>query len=164
MPTRAFVRRCAAPAVAVLALALGGCGMDAQTLKPYTQSQGINAQAKDVIVRNLLLIADASGKGVLSATLIAPTNDTLATVTAIAQHPDGTDAGSLQVTGTPVTLAPNQPVVLTGPPPAVKVSGTDLKPGLTAKVTLQFGSGATVTVVVPVAATTDPAYRDLPLG
>ena len=53
-----------------LLLPVGACGIDAQTLQPYTPAEGVNvdvgdpADARSVVhVRNLLIISKAPGSG-----------------------------------------------------------------------------------------------------
>src|SRR3712207_4267109 len=60
-------------AVLGLLLAVGGCGTDAQTLKPYTPAEGVNLDVGNsydlervVHVRNLMIISKQPGSGVLS--------------------------------------------------------------------------------------------------
>ncbi len=158
------LRRFALPASTLLALSLAGCGMNAQTLQAYTPGAGVNVDAPGVKVRNLLVIADNAGKAVLSTTVFTQQPDTLSSVTVQAHTLDGSDAGAVQVTASPLNLQPNTANVLTAPTPAVKLSSANLKPGLTAQVTLVFGSGAQVSTNVPVLGSNNPDYADIPLS
>jgi hypothetical protein len=142
-------------------LTLTGCGFDAQTLQTYTPAQGINVDvAGGPKVRNLLLIANASGKGQVSASIVAPTTpDRLAAVAATPIKPDSTLGAPLTVSAANVPLPAGTLVVLTDAAVApIIVTGSDLKPGLTAQVTLTFASGAVQQVVVPVMDATNPIY------
>ena len=101
-----------------LALALTGCGMNAQTLQPYTPAEGVNSSVGSVMVRNVLIIADNTGRGVLSASVATYSNDTLTGVTGTPQKSDGSLGSPLVVTSTglPATLAANTLTVLTDAP------------------------------------------------
>lgn len=156
-------------------LVLTGCGFDAQTLQPYTPAQGVNADVLDgPLVRNILVIANAAGKGQLSASLLSAKGDTLTSVSGTASKPDGSPASTLQVTGAPasggvgaaaafapVALPAGELVVLTSPATPVFVSSADLKPGLDAKLMLTFSSGAQQTITVPVVDAANPIYASV---
>ena len=144
------------------ALLLTGCGFDAQTLQPYTPAHGVNATAGVVKVRNLLVVSDAQGKGIVSASLVSPDSDRLTSLTGTPIKADGTTGAALQFSSTTqVALQPNQLVVLTEPQPVIQVSSPDLKPGLTVNLTLRFASGSETTLVAPVASFTDPIYASV---
>ncbi len=157
-------RALASAAVLGAALTLTGCGMDAQTLQPYTPAHGINVDVPGVKVRNLLVVANDAGAGVVSASILAADNDALTSVAGQAIAADGATAGPLTVTGAPVTLAPGTMTVLTGGTAPVAVTASGLKPGLTAKLTLTFRSGAAVEAVVPVQSAADPIYQGIKVG
>ena len=87
-----------------LVLAVGACGTDAQTLRPYTPAEGVNvdvgdpADAQNVVhVRNLLIISKAPGSGVLSASLVTDGRDELTGVTGFAIKLDGSEGAPLTV-------------------------------------------------------------------
>lgn len=167
-PTRSF-RAMSAALLALVALTLGGCGMNAQTLQSYTPANGVNIDDDFLKVRNLLIIADASGQGRLSASLVSQqTNDRLTGVAGTALKDDGTRAGALTVGTVNVDLPAGRMVVLTGPGVApIAVSGGDLKPGLTAELSLTFANGSSRTIQVPVADAADPIFSSvtpLPTG
>lgn len=67
-----------------------------------------------------------------------------------------------------VDLPAGRMVVLTGPGVApIAVSGGDLKPGLTAELSLTFANGSSRTIQVPVADAADPIFSSvtpLPTG
>ena len=80
-------------------------------------------------------------------------------MTGTAVKPDGTQGSPLTITRVSVPLRPGQLVVLTGEgAPTIQVSGADLKPGLSAILTLTFSSGVTRTITVPVMSAADPIY------
>lgn len=152
-------------AVVGLVLVVAACGTDAQTLKPYTQAEGVNVDVGNsfdletvVHVRNLLIISDEPGSGVLSASLVAGGRDELTGLTGHAINPDGSEGAPLTVTlANTLSLASRAMVVLTDQPPIV-VTSPDLAPGLTASMTLTFAKVGTVTVIVPVVDGTKPRY------
>jgi len=159
-PKPQSVRLGGAVAALCAGLALSGCGFDAQTLQPYTPAQGVNTDVQSVKVRNLVIIANQSGRGRVSASLVATGNaDALAAVSGTAHKPDGSQATALTVTGGNVSLPTNKLVVLTGDgAPTIGVAASDLRPGLTADLTLQFSSGAQTKLTVPVVSAADPHY------
>ena len=148
----------------VATVLLTGCGMNPQTSRPYTPADGVNTQVAHIKVRNVLIVANASGAGVLSATLVSSAPDELSSVAGVAQQGDGSPAGMLTVSAKPVPVPANTPVVLTNGTPPIKVSSPALKPGLTANVVLTFKSGAQATLVAPVLDAALPEYRGLPIG
>lgn len=143
-------------------LLLSGCGFGVQTLQPYTPAQGVNAEIGSVKVRNLAIISDAAGKGYVSASLVSPTNDTLAEVSGHPVMLDGSAGRPLAVTGgMPVALSANKLAVLTEPTASLEVSSPDLSPGLQASVTLVFASGFRQTIQTPVLSSKDPVYASV---
>lgn len=148
-------------AIAVAAsLSLTGCGFNAQTLQPYTPAHGVNVDHEGVKVRNLLVIADGQGKGVVSASIVSAEGDTLESVSGSAIKADGTDGGALTVTAAPVELPAGKLVVLTDQSPRLSVTGPELKPGLTARLKLTYGSGQATDLVVPVMDAERAMYAD----
>lgn len=145
-------------------LALTGCGMNVQTLQEYTPAHGVNAQTGDIKVRNLLIVANDAGQGVLSASLVTPTKDELVSISGTALTPDGEPAGPLLFTASPVQLPANQLVVLTDTQPPITVTSADMKPGLTAQVDLGFSSGGQTQLIVPVVSASDPTYSSVQVG
>ncbi len=149
-----------------LALALTGCGMDAQTLQPYTPAEGVNSSVGSVMVRNVLIVADNTGRGVLSASVATYGDDTLTGVTGTPQKSDGSLGSPLVVTSTglPATLAANTLTVLTDAPVRIAVTSPDLKPGLLADVTLTFAKAGPVTLVAPVLSSDEPEFQHITVG
>lgn len=160
---RSVVRARTLGAAVVLgaALTLSGCGFDAQTLQTYTPAHGVNVDEGAVKVRNLLIVADGTGQGVLSGSIVTQAEDQLAAVSGTALDAGGSDAGALAVTGLPVALTARSLTVLTAQPAPVRVSSPTLKPGLLARVQLSFGSGVSTSVTVPVLDATDPIYQSV---
>ncbi len=148
-----------------IALALSGC-TSFQTLQPYTPAEGVNQEIGSVKVRNLLVIADGSGQGLVSASVIAYSDDSLTTVAGIPQKSDGSAGSALVVTpsGLPLTMPANSLFVLTNPPTRVAVSSPDLKPGYLATITLTFAKAGPITVVAPVLSSSEPEFADITIG
>lgn len=167
-------RRAGAALVLVLGLLLGStaCGMDVQTMQPYTPGEGVNVDVgageeggnnEDgvVLVRNLLIISHGPGEGILSGSMVIDGNDALTGVSGTAIKTDGSPGAPLTATfpGT-VTLPGNVLVVLTNGP-LITVSSPDLAAGLEASVTLQFEKAGQATVRVPVVDGAAPQYRTI---
>lgn len=159
------LRGLAAAAVLGAALTLSGCGLNVQTLQAYTPAHGVNIDQGTIKVRNLLIVAGQDGSGVLSASIVSSEPDSLVSVSGVAHRPDGTDASALTASlAAPVELKPGAMTVLTTPAPAITVSSPDLKPGLTAQMTLTFASGQQATSLVPVLSSEDPIYASVVPG
>lgn len=160
------LRRLCVAACAPLVLALAGCGMNVQTLQPYTPAQGVNSDVGQVRVRNLVIVADAAGQGVISASLITYADDTLTAVGGTPHKSDGSAGSPLVVTATglPLQLSTETLVVLTEAPLKLAVSSPDLKPGLLAEVTMDFTKSGRLTIVAPVVNSAQPEYRGIDVG
>ena len=149
-------------------LAVGGCGTDAQTLKPYTPAEGVNFDVGNsydldsvVHVRNLLIISKAPGSGVLSASLVTDGRDQLTGVTGFAIKSDGSQGAPLTVTLTnTISIANRAQIVLTDQAP-IGVTSADLAPGLTASMTLTFANAGETTLIVPVVDGNLPEYASI---
>jgi hypothetical protein len=156
-PGHAWTGRVRAVLVGALAVVLlaTGCGWRAQTLRPYTPSEGVNFDvgnqqdpATVVHVRNLLIISRSPGTGIVSATMVTAGRDTLTGVSGtpyLANGAKGTPF-TAKLSG-PVLLTSNAQVVLTNQQPFITISGaTGLQAGLDADVTLQFGKVGNFTI------------------
>ena len=147
-------------------LLLTGCGFDAQTLQPYTPANGVNVDlpagqdGRQLKIRNLLLVADGAGKGVVSASIVSPVADSLVKVEGAARKADNSVGSPLTVTGGPVQLQPNRMVVLTEGE-GFTVSGSDLEPGLTADLVLTFKSGVQAEAIAPVMSSESKIYASI---
>ena len=154
--------------VALGLLLVAGCGMNAQTSKPYTSAEGINidvgdpAQNKQVVhVRNLLIIAKAPGQGVLSASLVTNSRDSLTKVSGNPIKLDSSDGAPFTVTlPNAVTIANGAQVVLTNTP-LIVLNSPDLVVGFSAKITLQFQNAGQITLMVPIADGSQPQYASI---
>ncbi len=146
-----FVRLTTALLLALgLIVAASACGMNAQTLKPYTPAEGVNASVGSVQIRNLMILSRAEGDGFLSASLVSGDRDALVGVSGSAIKVDGATGAAFKATlSNPVAIGNNDLVVLTNRPP-ILIKSADLVPGLTANLTLQFSTAGELTLVVPV--------------
>ena len=160
------LRRLGASLCVPLALALTGCGMNVQTLQPYTPAEGVNSSTGPVMVRNLLIVADNTGRGVVSASLVTYGDDTLTAVAGVPQKSDGTPGSPpvVTTTGLPVQLSRHPLVVPPNAPVRIAVTSPDLKPGLLADVTLTFTKGGPVKLVAPVVSASEPEYESITVG
>ena len=154
--------------VALGLLLVAGCGMNAQTSKPYTSAEGINIDVGDpaqnnlvVHVRNLLVIAKAPGQGVLSASLVTNSRDVLTKVSGNPIKLDGSDGAPFTVTlPNAVTIANGAQVVLTNTP-LIVLTSPDLVVGRSATITLQFQKAGQTTLMVPIADGNQPQYASI---
>ena len=121
-----FARRTAlASAAATLSIALAACSasFNAPTLQPYQAAEGTNVDSGQLKIRNMLVLADAEGKGELHSVIVND-GDTADTLVSIKQAPPGTSdgqAGGDQPTEVtfegikePVDLAPHSALLLPG--------------------------------------------------
>jgi len=151
-----------------LVLVAGACGREAQTLQPYTPSEGVNIDVGNpsdpnrlVQVRNLLIVSKTPGEGVLSATMVTGARDELTGVTGNAIKVDGSAGAPLTATLTStVSFANGRVLVLTDGSP-ITLRSADLAPGLTANVKLQFRNAGEGTAVVPVVDGNEPQYASI---
>lgn len=163
MPRRT-IRRTSRVVVAGLgtALLLSGCGFDVQTLQEYTPAQGVNVDAGAVKVRNFLVIATDEGEGVVSASILSPTDDRLTGMSITPLGAGNAEATPLTVSGPDaVELPANDLVVLSSDQQQVQVSGEDLTPGLSVRFVLTFASGAQADGLAPVMGFDQEKYATL---
>lgn len=160
------LRRLGAALCVPLVLALTGCVAQYQTLQQYTPGEGVNEQLGPVKVGNLMIIADSTGKGVVSASVISYAEDSLTAVAGTPHKADGSNGSPLVVTATGIPLAvpANTLLVLTNPPVRVAVTSPDLKPGLLAEVTLTFAKAGPVTALAPVVSSSEPEFEGITVG
>lgn len=164
MPRSTTARRSCRVALAGIgaALLLSGCGFAVQTLQPYTPAQGVNVDAGDVLVRNLLIVADGEGGGIISGSLLSSVDNRVTDINVTPVLMDDTDGTPLEVYGADdVELPANRLVPLSTEGEQVQVSGEDLSPGLTARFVLTFESGAEAAVTAPVMAFDQAMYAPL---
>jgi hypothetical protein len=148
------VRSALATAALLAVVPAAACGTGAQTLRPYTPSEGVNFDVGDqtvpdsvIHVRNLLIISRSAGTGIVSASMVTSGRDTLTGVTGVPYLADSSKGTPFTAElGGPVLLTNNAQVVLTNRQPLITISGASgLAAGLDADVTLQFGKAGSVT-------------------
>jgi hypothetical protein len=164
------VRAVLAAAALVVVLPAAACGMDAQTLRPYTPAEGVNFDVGDqtapesvIHVRNLLVISRSAGQGIVSASLVTSGRDTLVGVSGVPYLADGSKGSpfTAKVSG-PVLLTNNAQIVLTDIDPFITISGASgLAAGLDADVTLEFGKAGSVTTRTTVVNGNLPPYSEI---
>jgi hypothetical protein len=159
----------AAAAVAAV-LPTAACGFNAQTLKPYTPSEGVNFDVGDpqdpavvVHVRNLLIISRSPGTGIVSGTIVTQGNDTLTSVSGVPYRVDGSKGAPFTATlAKPVKLTRDAQVVLTNQQPFVTISNASgLQAGLDADVTVQFATAGTYSTRTTVVDGNLPPYSGI---
>jgi len=126
-----FARRTAlASAAATLSIALAACSasFNAPTLQPYQAAEGTNFESGQLKIRNMLVLADAEGKGELHSVIVND-SDEPDTLVGIAQAAPGTQdgqAGADQATDVKFEGL-TQPIDLE-PHTALRLPGTDSPP------------------------------------
>lgn len=164
------VRAALAAAALVAVLPAAACGMNAQTLRPYTPAEGINFDVGDqtkpesvIHVRNLLVISRSPGEGIVSGSLSTLGNDSLTGVSGVPYKADSSKGSAFTATvSTPVVLANNAQVVLTDIEPFITVTGASgLAAGLDTDLTLQFATAGSITMRTTVVDGNLPPYSDI---
>jgi hypothetical protein len=163
--------RSAAALVVLLGMLVGftACGMDAQTLRPYTPSEGVNLDVGDnpdldlvVHVRNLMVISKEPGSGVVSASMVTDGSDELTAVSGVPLKTDGTEGTPYTArVSSPVALKSRVQVVLTDLRQPISVQSPDLEAGLTTQITLSFRKAGEVTVLTTVVDGNVPQYASI---
>ncbi len=103
-----------AGAAATLSIVLAACGanFNAQTAQPYQPAEGTNVASGGIVVRNLLILSDAEGKGEIHGVVInnGTGSDTLVSITQAPPKPTTPDTPP--VDATPVTFGEFSPLTL----------------------------------------------------
>lgn len=150
-----WTRRLLVGAVAVLVPALAGCeaGLNAPTLQYHPASYGVDAQKNGITISDLFVLGPglsatlpSGGRAGVFLGLEAQGHDQLVSVSA-----PGT-AASVKLPGGAVTLTPDTPVSLSGPRPAIVLTGLTqpLGGGQTIQLVLNFANAGAVSLQVPV--------------
>ncbi|MBA3529652.1 MAG: hypothetical protein H0T91_10175 [Propionibacteriaceae bacterium] len=135
--------------------------MNVQTNRPYTPAEGVNLDVGAVNIRNLLVLTRTEGQGFLSASLLSSDRDALVAVSGTPIKADGSEGAAFKATvPDPVALGNGQLVVLTQRN-LITISSADLKPGLTARLVLQFSTAGEATVLVPIVDANQPEYATI---
>lgn len=138
-----FARRTAlAGAAATLSIALAACSasFSAPTLQPYQAAEGTNIESGQLKIRNMLVLADADGKGELHSVIVND-GDAPETLVSILQAAPGTadgqagsdQPGEVKFTGltAPLELEPHTAVVIPGSGTEAPVAETTPSPAAT---------------------------------
>ncbi|HEY5978132.1 MAG TPA: hypothetical protein VIT41_00735 [Microlunatus sp.] len=141
------------------------CGMNAQTMQPYTPAEGVNANVGPadqlVQVRNLMILSREDGTGFLSGSIVAQERDAM---TAVAGQPfklDGSAGTPFTVTlPDPVGLTPGVLVVLTERE-LIEMKSPELMVGGDAEVTLTFSNAGDLNIRVPIVDADQPDYATI---
>jgi hypothetical protein len=145
-------------ALSALVLATGcAAGLHAQTLEPYSPADGVVANSGDIRVLNALVVADGTGGGVISLTIVNRGNrdNSLTDITS----PDGT----VDLTGTRDLPAGHAVRFGAATEPSATIADLTEKAGQTITLTLTFARVEPITldtVVLPAKG----AYADLTPG
>jgi 1-aminocyclopropane-1-carboxylate deaminase/D-cysteine desulfhydrase-like pyridoxal-dependent ACC family enzyme len=123
----------AAIAVLVVAALLGGCAnRNAATQKFYTPADGVNAQADNIAIRNVVVVSDGGGTASLLATFVR-------------QQGEDDRLVGVQIDGRAATLTPSEIELPLGTAVTVgvgelsaEVTGADVEPGGIAEVEFRF--------------------------
>lgn len=115
---------------------------------------GVQAEASTIKVRNLVLVANELGEAVLFGAGVSPTADVLTSVT-VSPIDNVGKASQARQTLTNISFAKNE-LTQTN----VKITDRDLKPGLTASVTLRFDNAGETQRIVPILASTHPDFKE----
>jgi hypothetical protein len=140
LSSRIARRTALAGAAATLSIALAACSasFSAQTLQPYQSAEGTNIESGQIKLRNLLVLADAGGKGELHGVVVNDGDeaDTLVTIDqAAAGTQDGQagadQPGKVEFTGLtdPVDLAPHSALRLPGAGSEAPAAESSATPG-----------------------------------
>lgn len=146
-------------ACAALALSgLSACGFNAQTLQPYNPAEGVNADQATVKARNILLVVNLQGSGYLAGAFSSTVDDTFTGASGTAIKADGSPGAALAFSAASIPLPATRLTNLLDSR-AVTVTSPDLKPGLSANVTLRFAKAGSITLIVPAVDATSEQYR-----
>jgi hypothetical protein len=154
-PVSPVRRRLAALATVLLVPALGACGFNSnyQTDEIYQPGVGVNERSGTVDVLGAVVVSTSSGRGTFVASLVNKDLEQADTLTSIT----GEDV-EVQLSA-PVQIDPESMANLTQSG-AVSVTGDSIRPGRFVRLTLEFESGQSTEVNVPVVPYKDE-FRDI---
>jgi hypothetical protein len=118
----------------------GASGPDAPTRMIKQVTDGVEGQSNSLVVRNLLIVAQGDGSGVLVGTII---NEGTAADTLVSISAAGITA---PIAGTPIALTQNNPVIFAGPSgnASATFSGLTQTAGQRLPVVVTFGNAAPI--------------------
>jgi hypothetical protein len=115
----------------------------------YTPTDGVQGESSTIQVRNVVVVSNAAGDGILSATLVDP-SDATTTTFGVPDRLTGVVINNKAATLTPAapTLPVNAPVTFSGPASNASafVTALGVKPGANVTVTFSFEIAGDLTV------------------
>ena len=133
----------------LLLLTACGAGRNAQTAQMYTPTDGVQGESSTIQVRNVVVVSNAAGDGILSATLVDP-SDATTTTFGVPDRLTGVVINNKAANLTPAapTLPVNAPVNFSGPASnaSAVVTALGVKPGANVTVTFSFEIAGDLTV------------------
>jgi len=130
--------------IVALIISLAGCGAgrDAATLKPYAPTDGVQASAQEIKVRDFVLVSMPDGTGVVVGTIVQ-TGSTQDRITGIVVN-----GMSANVAPASPMLNQNAPIRFAGDSAnaSADVPGLNAAPGTLAKIEITFETSGTVTL------------------
>jgi hypothetical protein len=140
-------------ASSLILLTACGAGQNAQTAQPYTPVDGVQGATSSIQVRNVVVVTNAAGDGILSATLVDQT-DATALASGSPDRLTGVLVGGKAATLTPAapTLPVNSPITFSGPASnataVVKALGAKAGTNISVTFTFEVAGDLTVTALV----------------
>ena len=138
-----------------LSLGLSGCGFNAPTDQVYNPAVGVNDQEGEVDTLNAVIVSGEDGSGTLVVTLAnnnQDADDALAGIT-------GADV-EVEVGGETTIPAGGLVVLDDG---SLSVTGEPVTPGAFVPLTFEFDQAQSSSLDVPVVASDEPPYDEIPL-
>ncbi len=132
-----------------LALGLTGCGFNAQTLQSDSPGQGVNVDANDIAIRDIVLVVTGEHTGRLTGAILSPDTDKLVSVEGYPLK-DGEPGEQFVTTGAPLSVTGGELFNLTEGDKGIMLSSPDLEAGYDAQIEFTFSSGASATTKVVV--------------
>ena len=155
MPIRRRIGTSLAALALVVGLASGCTAGDWRYESP--PAAGVQADAGPLKVRNLMVLADTDGEGLLLGSIFTTQPVTLTAVAVSAEQAGGTFADPVPVDLT-AEVSVNDGLRLGGKDSLVE--GAKLQEGLLARVLMQFSDGTTAAVEAPVTSSEHADYKD----
>ena len=154
MPLRRRVSACIAAMALVVGLTSGCTAGDWRYDAP--PAAGVQTDAGPVKVRNLMVLADADGDGLLLGSVFTSQPVELEVMGLAVEQSDGsfTDPVVLELAGD----VPVQGGLMFGGPES-RLEGVGLTEGLLARVIMQFSDGTSVDIEAPVMSSEHPDYK-----
>ncbi len=118
---------------------------------------GVQTDEGTVKVRNLMVLADSEGEGLLLGSVFSTQPLDLSMVSVAGEQSDGTFAEPVAI-DLSAAVPVNGSLILGDS--SSRVEGADLLEGRVAKVMMQFSDGTTATIDAPVMSSTHPDYEE----